>query len=235
MFTELLADFITDMFDNLSDDEINQMGEAIGKKTAKEVVLNAYLKQKGLPFLDKLPFVKQWTEKCHIGELRELSMRAITKELQRIGVRPGMIKRARFDLNATTNYTWYRKQNKSHPYAWRYLISEKHSDRCIYRMRRHWKNKDKTSNIDIQFNGPKSKVYLYHKIPNVIILVMCLIPLTYLTKNNYFAGAWNFFWYAWQGERDEHRKIDLYGFRFMNSKRKKGILKYMNEIIKGEK
>ena len=37
-----------------------------------------------------------------------------------------------------------------------------------------------------------SPAYLYHQIPNAIIAVMSLMPLTYLTKNNYFAGAYNF-------------------------------------------
>ena len=38
-----------------------------------------------------------------------------------------------------------------------------------------------------------SPFYTYNKIPNPVIIVMSIIPLTYLTKNNYFAGAWNFF------------------------------------------
>ena len=48
-----------------------------------------------------------------------------------------------------------------------------------------------------EINTMLSQPYEYKKIPNPIIIVMSIIPLTYLTKNNYFAGAWNFFWYAW--------------------------------------
>lgn len=263
MFPELLADLIDAISDDLGDDEISQMAEAAGERTARETILEHWLRQNGIAsFFDKHEFIKKWVYKAHIGEVRELSMRAIDAQLKKFGVSPGERKKARFNLQATQNNVWWRKRNTTSPYAWRYLIDEKHSDRCIYRMRIHWKNKDHTSNIDIvflhkvrmkekPFNTSKpqkikagmkpgdpipSPAYLYHQIPNAIIAVMSLMPLTYLTKNNYFAGAWNFFWYAWLVPKGltGNKRGTLKGFRFMKQKAHKGIIKYMNKILKGE-
>ena len=258
MFPELLADLINDMWDKFTEDEVNQMVEAVGKKTAKDIILSAYKVQKGISFFDKTRLAKAFVNKAHIQEVKEVSMKAIDEQLKKFGIRVGMRKRARFDLNAQSNNVWWRKQQTTHPYSWRYLIDEKHSDRCIYRMRVRWKNNDGTSNIDICFlhhvrkreviawpSKPQkikkgmlpgtplpSEPYLFHEVPNAIVCVMSLIPLTYLTKNNYFAGAYNFFWYSWL-MKDAPRSY-LKGFRFMTSKVKKGIIKYINKINKGE-
>lgn len=269
MFPELLADLIADMWDTLGDDEINQMVEAMGRKTAKDIVLESFKTQKGISFFDKRPFVSKWIEKAHTDEIRKLSMRAVDEQLKKFGVRPGMRKRAQFDLKAQSNVEWWRKQETTHPYAWRYLMDRKHSDRCIYRMRVVYRSTKKgTSNIQMVFAHERwsdyeavydtwldkagnerirkmyvpseiaepiikhSKPYNYNQIPNAIITVMCMIPLTYLTKNNYFAGAWNFFWYAWLMK--DASSTYLKKFRFMANKVKKGIIKYMNKINKGE-
>ena len=152
MFSELLASLIEAISDDFGDDEISQMAEGISQKSARETILENWLRQKQIAsFFDKHEFIKKWVDKAHIQEVRELSMRAIDAQLKKFGVKPGERKRARFNLLATQNNVWWRKRNKTSPYAWRYLIDEHHSDRCIYRMRIHWKNKDGTSNIDICF------------------------------------------------------------------------------------
>lgn len=45
-------------------------------------------------------------------------------------------------------------------------------------------------------NRAHTKIYEYEKVPVVICCIMINAPLTYLTKNGYLAGAWNFFWYS---------------------------------------
>lgn len=269
MFPELLTDLISDMWDKLGDDEISQMLEAVGRKTAKDIVLERFKTQKGISFFDKRPFVSKWIKKAHTDEIRKLSMRAVDEQLKKFGVRPGMRKRAQFDLKAQSNVEWWKKQETTHPYAWRYLMDRKHSDRCIYRMRVVYRStKQGTSNIQIVFAHERydsydveyrsaidkqgnevietmwcpsidankiikySKPYNYYHIPNAIITVMCMIPLTYLTKNNYFAGAWNFFWYSWLMKNAPTSYLKQ--MRFMATKAKKGIIKYMSKINKGE-
>lgn len=86
-------------------------------------------------------------------------------------------------------------------YQWHYLVDEKHSDRAIYRarIRSYYESKSKKDiyiALDIQFSS-SGIIYTYFKVPLSIALVMFYIDLTYLTKNNFWAGAWNWFWYSW--------------------------------------
>ena len=195
-----------------------------GTKALRKLI-DMYRQQKGTKFnVDTDEIAKSVVENANTHDLTEITMKAIDKELKDCGVSPGMRKRARFDMNANSNSSWWKREISKHKYAWRYLIDEKHSDRCIYRMRNKYIGKTHStiqiqfeqgwdiSNMDINTNLKKqlrqlpnrneistvlSPFYTYNKIPNPIVVVMCIIPLSYLTKNNYFAGAWNFFWYAW--------------------------------------
>ena len=192
---------------------------------ALQKLLKTYREQKGTK-LDVNPndLAENIVKNANTHDLTKITMAAIDKELKDVGVSPGMRKRAQFDMNANSKSAWWKREISKHKYAWRYLIDEKHSDRCIYKMRNKYIGKT-FSTIQVQFERHASvldmdipeylkkqlwvlpnydeiatelsKVYDYKKVPNAIIVVMTIIPLTYLTKNNYFAGAWNFFWYSW--------------------------------------
>lgn len=94
-------------------------------------------------------------------------------------------------------------------YDWKYLSIQGHSDYAIERARinKYYPNKSKKTilvQLDIQFCDNK-KIYSYYKVPLSIVLIMFAIPLTYLTKNEYFAGAWNWFWYSWWYKQGSNR------------------------------
>ena len=168
--------------------------------------------------------------------------KSILDGLKDQGISPGMVKRAKDQLSINPKSLWYKKQITKHPYAWRYLSLERHSDDVIYRMRNKYIGKQ-TSTMQLQFFHNRkvlSAVYTYKKVPNALICVMCLIPLSYITKNNYFAGAYNFFWYAWWYKQDgnnlmgnylqseERMKEYLKEFRFKRLKQHKGMKTLQN-------
>ena len=84
---------------------------------------------------------------------------------------------------------------------WIYLTNTKHSDHAIYKIRRRNISANKLAcQMDLVFMSGSvkevGKIYSWHMVPVVVFMTMTMIPLTYLTKHGYLAGAWNFFWYA---------------------------------------
>lgn len=93
------------------------------------------------------------------------------------------------------------KRNKFHEMnktqAWYYLTNTHHSDNTIYRIRRRNISCDKLRcEMELRFMSGPQHSYNYYKVPMFVFGIMTMIPLTYLTKNGYLAGAWNFFWYS---------------------------------------
>ena len=104
---------------------------------------------------------------------------------------------------------------KHHNQGWYYLYHGKHSDDCIYAIRIRNVSRDKLRvEMALKFMTGPVKTYNYFQVPLPIFVVMTMIPLTYLTKNGFLAGAWNFFWYSCvqtgivsidhPGDRDKH-------------------------------
>lgn len=80
---------------------------------------------------------------------------------------------------------------------WYYLTNTHHSDNTIYRIRRKYISADKLScEMELRFMSGPQHSYVYNGVPLFVFAVMIIIPVTYLTKNGYLAGAWNFFWYS---------------------------------------
>ena len=80
---------------------------------------------------------------------------------------------------------------------WYYLINTLHSDRCIWRIRRRNISADKLRcQMELRFLKGPSHSYMYYSVPMFVFAEMTLINLTYLTKNGYLAGAYNYFYYS---------------------------------------
>lgn len=110
-----------------------------------------------------------------------------------------------------------KKEGHSQPYKWYYLTNTHHSDSAIYRMRRkHISNNLEYVELQIQFIKGNGTIYSYKHIPYIISVVMTLIGLRYVTKNNYLAGAYNYFWYAWWNRQPENTTGRSHGFAFLN-------------------
>ena len=104
-------------------------------------------------------------------------------------------------MNAINNYPLSKGKRVNYhkkPFmGWYYLYHEKHSDDCIYAIRLRKVTRDKMrTEMALRFMTGPMKVYNYFQVPMPVFMVMTMIPLTYLTKNGYLAGAWNFFWYS---------------------------------------
>ena len=81
--------------------------------------------------------------------------------------------------------------------GWYYLVNNHHSDMCIYRIRRRSISCDKLRcEMELRFMSGPQHSYNYYAVPMFVFALMTMMPLTYLTKNGYLAGAWNFFWYS---------------------------------------
>ena len=209
-----------------------------GLKKPLKKILTKYLTQKQKQWnVDTIEVAKDTIKKGNSHDLTELTIKSILDGLKDQGISPGMIKRAKDQLSINPKSLWYKKEITKHPYAWRYLSLERHSDDVIYRMRNKYIGKQ-TSTMQLQFFHYRkvlSPVYTYKKVPNALICVMCLIPLSYITKNNYFAGAYNFFWYAWWYKQDGNNLMLRYlvsedklkeytkEFRFKRLKQHKGM------------
>ena len=185
------------------------MGIHLGVDKLKEPIkkiLNKYLTQKMKQWnIDTLEVAKDYIKKANLHDFTELSIKSILDGLKDAGIRPGMINKAREALESNPKSSWYKREITKHPYAWRHLSAEHHSDDVIEKMRTSYIGKTR-STLQLQFIHEQklqytcfvlSNIYTYRKVPNPVICVMNLIPLSYITKNNFFAGAYNFFWYAW--------------------------------------
>lgn len=190
-------------------------------------IINKYLTQKMKQWnIDTFEVAKDYIKKANLHDFTELSIKSILDGLKDAGIRPGMINKAREALESNPKSSWYKREITKHPYAWRHLSAEHHSDDVIEKMRTSYIGKTR-STLQLQFIHEQklweaaspvtivdgkayaerwtvwdtryvlSNIYTYRKVPNAVICVMNLIPLSYITKNNFFAGAYNFFWYAW--------------------------------------
>lgn len=203
-----------------------------GLKKPLKKILTKYLTQKQKQWnVDTIEVAKETIKKSNSHDLTELTIKSILDGLKEQGISPGMIKRAKDQLSINPKSLWYKKEITKHPYAWRYLTMEKHSDNAIYRMRNKYIGKQQ-STMQMQFYHKKdiSIIYTYKRVPNALICVMCLIPLSYITKNNYFAGAYNFFWYAWWYKQDANTTILKYLRKFSDRPKEMVLKEYSKEF-----
>lgn len=218
---EAICDFVSDSAADDSSVEIVSEGESIASKLKKlakgvKILTPGQIKEKVIDFL-------RFHER---NEVSDLVKKVLDKDLKKSGISPGMRKTAREIIDNVYNKEWKFKNEERHPYSWRYLMATLNSDRAIWRtrIRQKWGFK---CNIQIQFRSPlKPKLYTYHCVPKAVFTIMCISPLRYLTKNNYFAGAYNFFWYSWWYKQPENSTIGsldlakyITGFRFWNKKK----------------
>ena len=90
-----------------------------------------------------------------------------------------------------------QSRNLGRGQQWYYLTNTHHSDNTIYRIRRRNISADRLScQMELRFMSGPQHSYNYYHVPLFVFAVMTFIPLSYLTKNGYLAGAWNFFWYS---------------------------------------
>lgn len=174
-----------------------------------------------------------WLETAPTNQVKDFAMNVVHKYLtQRYKMSGSVIARGNEVLLqaplSQNQITYHHEKNQSQ--KWYYLTNERHSDNCIYRIRRRNISADKLrTQMELKFIKGPDHSYMYYNVPMFIFSQMTLINLTYLTKNDYLAGAYNYFWYSCLNRKvvsnNQHRTIHP-SFAFFN---KKGFSKKAKE------
>ena len=177
-----------------------------------------------------------WLETAPTSEVKRFAMTVVHKYLtKRYKMSGSVLDRGNevlmFAPLTQNQITRHKEMNQSQ--KWYYLTNERHSDYCIYRIRRRNISVDKLrTQMELRFIKGPDHSYMYYNTPMFIFAQMTLINLTYLTKNKYLAGAWNYFWYSCLNRKivknSQHASIHP-GFAFFNEK---GYTKKAKEQVK---
>ncbi len=176
---EWLADVVGDL---LEDGEAEDLAEEGLEHSAKSILKRALQRKRA--------FV-----------LKKKNQQNLATQLLHDGVSKSLVQRHQ------QNQEYYKSQTN---YGYHYLSDEYHSDETIrrIRIRNKWENKAKKTmlvTMELKFIKGPNKTYTYHRVPLSVFMAMCTIRLTYMTKNLYQAGAWNFFWYAWWYKQTDNK------------------------------
>lgn len=170
---------------------------------------------------------RTWIRQTPKEIVKEKILNVLKKVLRNNGVSERMIAKT---LDIWRSENGVKKSliaDNKFPYKYYYLTDTFHSDTAIYRIRAlYYSTNDNVVNIGITFKQGETE-YRYYRVPLLIFYTMLIIPLTYLTKNGYLAGAYNYFWYTWWYKNPantlmQNKDLKLYAkkFRFLNKSKK---------------
>lgn len=140
-----------------------------------------------------------WLETAPTSEVKRFAMNVVQKYLGKRYHMSGTILDRNYSamLYAPISQNRILHSKEMNSQKWYYLTNDRHSDMCIYRIRRRNISADKLRcQMELKFIKGPDHSYMYYNTPMFVFATMTLINLTYLTKNGYLAGAWSFFWYS---------------------------------------
>lgn len=232
---DIIIDFIFRIFSKeVAEDATEDMvKDELKDITYKKLNKREWLKQKShslfsLSRYKKLDF-RKWIRETDSTEIKERLLNIVKKMLRQNGVSERMIAKTSDIWEDETGVKKSLVTDRQFPYKYHYLTATLHSDKTIWRIRGiYYSANNQYVNIGITFMH-NSTEYVYYRVPILIFYTMLIIPLTYVTKNKYLAGAYNYFWYSWWYKQPENtimmkhkNNLTAYSkqFRFLNKSKK---------------
>lgn len=226
---EIIIDWVVriltkDTVETVTDDIVKDEFEDITTQTlqkremlkSKSHSLFSIFKHKKIDF-------RKWLRETPAEVVKEKILPIIRKVLKLDDVSDRMIQKTQAVWSDENGVKTALHTDRQFPYEYHYLSATRHSDFAIWRTRAlYYSSNEKSVNIGITFDIGGIE-YRYYHVPLFVYYTMLIIPLTYVTKNRFIAGAYNYFWYSWWYKQPENtlmanKDLRTYAkkFRFLN-------------------